>query len=406
MAVPDVSRAGPDGPAPHVVTETPADGRGRGGNAPAGRAAVARPFRATVIDSPGHGPAPSSATRRGHSASNNKAFPIAGRAERKACPMLRNHHRPEPTLPRRRILLGIAGISAASLAARPAIASVWNGPELRHALAHLPAGSRIRLMPGAYGDTGGFLVGAEGLTLEGEEGAELAEGMVALASGLVISGQHFTNGLTVNGPGTLVTGCDFAGHALHIDAHATGAEVTNCTFHDAAAGVSILSVGSGQATANINAAAYIHDNKFSNLAAGYQESLYIKSSGNRVINNSLTNCNNITSRNGSNNVIQGNTSTGGYGIVIQDNDNHVTGNQVISPKKGKGIFIMAGTMSYDSNIQGGHAQAYNTKVTGNSGPLMLGKQYGADYTYPALNTQVSSHTGTITHMNDQGTTIT
>jgi hypothetical protein len=91
--------------------------------------------------------------------------------------------------------------------------------------------------------------------------------------------------------------------------------------------------------------------------------------------------------------------------VIQDDHNHVIDNKVLNPKDGHGIFIMAGDMAYTSNTPGGHAQAAFTEVRGNTGPLYLGHQFGSSYTFPALNTAVSNHTGPIIHQNDKGTTI-
>jgi Right handed beta helix region len=312
---------------------------------------------------------------------------------------------------RRKILLGITSLSAAALLGRVAEATVWNGEELRHALATLGRGSCIRLKPGYdYGGVGGLVVDTEDLLIEGEgPDCTVRDGMVVRASGVVISAAAYRSGVTVNGAGTIVRGCDFSvgrGDMLHINASATGTEVTGCTFHDASSGtVAAISVGVGQTSANTRVGARIHNNTFRNLAAGSTETVYMKSSGNTVASNSLTNSNNITCRCGSNNVISGNTTSGGYGIVVQDNDNHVIGNRVLSPKKGKGIFIMAGDAPYTSNVQGIHAQACNTEVSGNTGPLMIGKQYGSRYTFPALNTRVSGHSGPITHMREQGTTL-
>jgi hypothetical protein len=316
------------------------------------------------------------------------------------------------SIARRKILLGITSFSAAALLGRAAEATVWNGEELRRALATLGRGSCIRLKPGYdYGGVGGLVVDTEDLLIEGEgPDCTVRDGMVVRASGVVISGTTVrSSGLTVNGAGTIVRGCDFSvgrGDMLHVAPGATGTEVTACTFHDASSGtVAAISVGVGQTSANTRVGARIHNNTFRNLAAGSQESLYMKSSGNLVASNILTNSNNITCRCGSGNVISGNTTSGGYGIVVQDNDNHVIGNRVLGPKKGKGIFIMAGDAPYTSNVQGIHAQAYNTEVRGNTGPLMIGKQYGARYTFPALNTRVSRHSGPITRLREQGTTF-
>jgi hypothetical protein len=319
-------------------------------------------------------------------------------------------------MPSRRLTIsyGIAALAVSALVGRVANATVWNGSELRRALDTLAPGSRIKVMPGAYGDCGGFPVTTDGLIIEGHgEGCVLQDPMVILATGTVIDGQTFRSSpLKVSGADTIVRNCDFSVNTNNLDmmniaASALRTEVYTCRFHDAlAAAQACLSIGSGQSTANTAVSAYVHDNTFANVQAGSQETLYMKSSGNRVVNNTLTSANNITSRCGSNNVIQGNKSSGGYGIVVQDDNNHVIGNTITTPDSGHGFFIMAGDAPYTSNAQGIHAQAYNTEVSGNTGPLMIGKQYGSSYTYPALNTRVSNHTGPITHMHDQGTTIT
>src|SRR4051812_10699594 len=73
------------------------------------------------------------------------------------------------SIARRKILLGITSLSAAGLLGRAAEATVWNGEELRHALATLGRGSCIRLKPGYdYGGVGGIAVDTENLLIEGE----------------------------------------------------------------------------------------------------------------------------------------------------------------------------------------------------------------------------------------------
>src|SRR4051794_14251023 len=224
------------------------------------------------------------------------------------------------SIARRKILLGITSFSAAALLGRVAEATVWNGEELRHALANLGRGSCIRLKPGYdYGGVGGLVVDTEDLLIEGEgPDCTVRDGMGVHASGVVISAAAYRSGVTVNGAGTIVRGCDFSvarGEMLHVAPGATGTEITACKFHDAAAGAgAAISVGVSQASANTRVGAKIHNNTFSNLAAGSVETVYLKSSSNLVASNILTNSNNITCRCGSNNVISGNTTSGGYGI--------------------------------------------------------------------------------------------
>src|SRR3954447_18318455 len=93
---------------------------------------------------------------------------------------------------RRKILLGITSLSAAALIGRVAEATVWNGEELRRALATLGRGSCIRLKPGYDYGGGGIVVDTEDLLIEGEgPDCTVQDDMIVRASGVVISGTTY-----------------------------------------------------------------------------------------------------------------------------------------------------------------------------------------------------------------------
>jgi hypothetical protein len=315
---------------------------------------------------------------------------------------------------RRTILYGITALATSSLLGRVAQANVWNGTELRRALATLAPGSRITMKPGAYGDAGGFAIDTPGIELCADgAGCVVHDPMVVLASNVTLSGQQFrTSPVKVSAPGAVVAGCDFSisvgNHdMLNIGPTAKGAEVTGCLFHDALpAAQGALSIGGSQATSNVDIGAFVHGNRFVDLALGSHETLYMKSSSNRIIDNVFINSNNITARNGEDSIIQGNKFTNSFGIVVQGAHHKVIGNQLVGSKGQHGIFIMTGTMAWDARTQGGHSQAYDVLVQDNVGRLVLGRVYGSKYTFPALNTRVVNHSGPIVHQRDQGTTIT
>ncbi len=134
------------------------------------------------------------------------------------------------------------------------------------------------------------------------------------------------------------------------------------------------------------------------------ETISVKSSGNVISNNTLTDCNNITNRHGDGNIYQSNTLVRSYGIVVHDSSTRLIGNQITTAARDRGYCIMGGDISWSSLSQGGHPQAYNTFVSGNNGPLIVGAHFSGD-NLPALNTNVESHNGTIELRQQQNTTL-
>jgi hypothetical protein len=110
--------------------------------------------------------------------------------------------------------------------------------------------------------------------------------------------------------------------------------------------------------------------------------------------NTLYNCNNLTNRHGNGNRFVSNIVERSQGIVIQDSNAVLQGNRVSNIRVGPGIQIMKGSMPYSGTTQGKHPQAAFTVLISNNGPLLIGRGYSG-YTYPAINTKVQSHTGTI-----------
>ena len=70
------------------------------------------------------------------------------------------------------------------------------------------------------------------------------------------------------------------------------------------------------------------------------------------------------------------------------------------------IKVLAGNAPWDKPISGGpHRQAYATRLSNTRGTLRIGHQFGSEFTYPALNTVVENHSGTITRGLERGTVI-
>jgi len=72
------------------------------------------------------------------------------------------------------------------------------------------------------------------------------------------------------------------------------------------------------------------------------------------------------------------------------------------------IKLIAGTIPWDSTVTPksmDHRQTYRTRLSYTSGPLSLGHAYDASNIYPALQTTIEFHSGTINRLNDEGTII-
>ena len=103
----------------------------------------------------------------------------------------------------------------------------------------------------------------------------------------------------------------------------------------------------------------------------------------------------IENRHGEGNQIIGNRLERCKGIRIQDARTLVANNVLVSLSKGgRGFQIMGGSAAWDVEIQGKHPQAAYTLLRGNSGPMIIGHKY-SQFTLPAINTKVESHSGAI-----------
>ena len=81
------------------------------------------------------------------------------------------------------------------------------------------------------------------------------------------------------------------------------------------------------------------------------------------------------------------------------------GNKLLCNRFGSGdlgIRILAGNVPFNSS-ENKHPQARDTLVSGNIGSLRIGHQYSSDYTFPAMNTVVENHTGSISLVAESGT---
>ena len=327
---------------------------------------------------------------------------------------------------RRNILFGIAALPAGSLLAGRRLpgltATVYNGYELHTALQAAGPGSSLLLAPGDYGDIGRFILAGSNISLrvqaplrtilrvplvaEGDfvelDGLAFEQGVhLAGISGMVANSAFTGNGINVSGVNAEVHHCDisrYSDRGIDVRATATGAYIHDNRIHDCLPGASAgIMVGTATADSSKRVGARIVNNTCTNLAAGGSETLSFKSSGNTMSGNDLINCNNITNRHGEGNGIIGNRLQGSKSIVVHDARTLVA-NNVAS------IAIMAGNVTWNTLIQGKHPQAYQTVLRGNSGSLTIGRAFNG-HNYPALNTHVESHNGSVNLTSMQERTI-
>jgi len=72
------------------------------------------------------------------------------------------------------------------------------------------------------------------------------------------------------------------------------------------------------------------------------------------------------------------------------------------------INVLAGNAAYNQfSNPSAHGQAYRTVIanTTTTSALTVGRQYGSDFTYPALETLIEQHTGSVSYGLHQGTTV-
>jgi hypothetical protein len=328
---------------------------------------------------------------------------------------------------RRKILFGIAALPAGHLLAGRLLpgltATVYNGYELHTALQAAGPDSSILLAPGDYGDIGRFILAGSNvsvrvqaplrtilrvpLVVEGDfvelDGLAFEGGVHLAGAGEVIANSSFTgNGIDFRGVNTEVHHCDishYSGRGIFARGTAVGANIHDNTIHDCLPGAeSGIRIGASTRDTNKRVGARVVSNTCINLAAGSNETLSFKSSGNVMSGNRLINCNNIVNRHGEDNEISGNRLERSGAIVIQDARTLVANNVAA-------IRIMAGTSPWNMQVQGDHPQAAYTVLRGNSGALGIGRRYTPRYNYPAIYTRVESHNGGISLGFEQGTVL-
>jgi Chondroitinase B len=339
------------------------------------------------------------------------------------------------TVGRRRFLFGIAALPASSLlAGRPLPglqATVYNGYELHTVLQTAGEGSSILLAPGNFGDIGQFVLASSNISVRVQnpkrtvlrsplivqgnqvdlDGLAFEEGVVLAGDGLTIVGSVFTGkGMDVSGVGAEVAGCElsaFTGRGICIKGSAQNPYIHHNYIHDSKGsglGTAAIQVGLSMRDSNRRISARIDTNRIERCRGSSPETISIKSSGNVISGNTLTDCNNLCNRHSEDNIIQGNTLERCYGLIIHDARNRVVGNRLVSAARERGISIMNGDAPWNAAAQGNHPQAYDTFVSGNSGPLIVGAHYSGD-NIPAANTTVESHDGSITLRSEVNTIL-
>jgi hypothetical protein len=335
---------------------------------------------------------------------------------------------------RRRFLFGVAALPAGNFfAGRPLpglVATVYNGYELQTVLQTAGAGSSILLAPGNFGDVGQFVLTSSNITVgvqspgrtilrsrmivQGDlvdlDGLALERGVVLAGNGLRLSGSVLSGkGIEVSGVGTEVAGCDignFSGRAITINGSAQSPYVHDNYLHDSRRGKNFtaIQVGESMRDSNRRISARIERNRIERCRAGDSETISVKSSGNVISGNTLTDCNNICNRHGEDNIYQDNTLERSYGVVIHDARTRVLNNRIVSAARQRGFRIMGGDATWNGAVQGDHPQAYETFLSGNTGQLIVGARYAGNR-LPAVNTTVESHTGPISLAQQVGTVL-
>lgn len=336
-------------------------------------------------------------------------------------------------LHRRNVLFGILSLPASTLlSGRPVpglTATVYNGYELHTAIQAAGPGSSIVLAPGNYGDIGSFILAGSNVSVRVQtqhravfrspvvvngdfvdlDGLAFEEGIHLVGTGLKLQGSRLTGqGITTSGVNAEIANCqisNYKGQGIQVSANATNCYVHDNHVYNALAGASCaIRVGEATKDTNKRTGARIINNRCSNTTAGSQETLSLKSSGNTMSGNILSGCNNITIRHGESNLVSRNRLEGSKGIVCHDARNIVADNVLTNVREGVGIAIMAGSCPWNNQTQGKHPQAAYTVVRGNTGPLAIGRKYSG-FNYPALETKVESHNGTIKLMFHSGTSM-
>ena len=237
--------------------------------------------------------------------------------------------------------------------------------------------------------------------LDGDELAMVEE--FALEEGLSAAALRRVLGptkLRIAGTRVEVADAEFFGTrgvAITITGQARDPHIHDCYFHDprgAEGGVNAangaIQVGQGMADTNRRISALVERNRFERWAFAAQ-TISVKSSGNTVRDNLFVASRNVTNRHGEGNTYEGNTLERSGGITVHDRGTRVLRNRLSG---GGSIRVMGGDIPCDVVRQGGHPQACDTFLEGNTGLLVVGVRFPGD-NLPALDTVVASHQGRI-----------
>jgi hypothetical protein len=330
-------------------------------------------------------------------------------------------------LHRRNVLFGIASLPMANLLSGRSLpsltATVYNGHELHTALHAAGPGSVIELASGDFGDVGRFVLTGGNISVRARsprrtvlrsplvvngdlvdlEGLAFEEGLHLAGAGLRIAGSVLTGkGIDVSGVNAEVTNCQvrlFTGRGISIKGSARNPRIHWNYLSDSRGsgnGHEAIQVGQSTRDTNIRINALVEHNRIERCTAE-SETISVKSSGNTLRNNILISSCNISNRHGQYNTYENNTVSSSYWIAVHDRGNKLRNN------KAK-IRVMGGNVTPERDLQGGHPQAYDTDLSGNSGLLVIGSLY-SDHRLPAVNTTVTSHNGPIQLKAHVGTTL-
>ena len=216
------------------------------------------------------------------------------------------------------------------------------------------------------------------------------------------------NSIAITSNDVEVKGCDFSYFPQRAIFVRSGlrAYIHDCGFHNNTKGSisnshEAIGLGYSNLYSRTSMNARIINNKFWNLNFD-GEAISVKTSENLLEGNQLTSSQGgFTQRYGRNNTFARNVSTNSRGIAIGGRGAKVISNQINGTGR---IAIQAGTVNADVLTNGStvHPQSADTIVEGNSGLLVIGNQYKP---FPAVNTSVRNHKGSVKLMLHTGTTM-
>lgn len=322
-------------------------------------------------------------------------------------------------------VLALPGVASFGLGLQPSFGtSVRSGDELKAALATATPGSTIVLAPGDFGGVDRFELTVPHVTLRAsvplrstmraplEVHADHARIVDLAFCGKVDDNLHLaalaacTDYLHVTANNTEITGCDFSffpQRAIFIRS-GTGAYIHDCTFHDNTNGKitnshEAIGLGYSNLYSLQSMKARVVNNKLWNLKHD-GETISVKTSDNLVEGNEMISCQGgFTQRYGQNNRFLRNISTNSRGIAVGGRGAKIIGNTVTGLGR---IAVQAGDAAVHVLTNGVHPQSYDTVVEGNKGLLVVGNQYSP---FPAVNTRVTAHSGSVRLVLHRKTTL-